>query len=371
MTSAFPEPNFIDRDPEIITKEWVKDYEFRSGKVLEPAQIDRISIDNGAYRESLVRIEFQESSKQNLVRFAKGERLDYLGELVGVKRLPPLNATTTIRFSLQSPQSFDVEIPPNVKIETKDGKYIFSTQRTFTIRKNEIYVDAECACETSGADTNGYLADEISNLISPLAYVETITNINTSFGGADTESDDSYRERIMQAPESFSNAGSRGAYIFHTYSVHQSIKDVAVMSPSPGVVEIYPLTEDGEPSDDILKMVENHLNADYIRPLTDFVKILKPEKLDFNISAELTLYTIADIESLKIIINQKLADYKLRLRSKLGSDIVPTQIIAILNSISGVYSVDLKLPYYKSLSKKQWANLLDFDIKFSEERVDE
>ena len=37
MTTKLPEPNFIDRDPDIITKEWVELYEKKSGKVLQPA----------------------------------------------------------------------------------------------------------------------------------------------------------------------------------------------------------------------------------------------------------------------------------------------------------------------------------------------
>ena len=33
MTSNLPEPNFIERNPETITKEWVELYEQKSGKV--------------------------------------------------------------------------------------------------------------------------------------------------------------------------------------------------------------------------------------------------------------------------------------------------------------------------------------------------
>ena len=46
MTTQLPEPNFIDRDPDTITKEWVELYEKKSGKVLQPAQIERLMIEN-------------------------------------------------------------------------------------------------------------------------------------------------------------------------------------------------------------------------------------------------------------------------------------------------------------------------------------
>ena len=50
--------------------------------------------------------------------------------------------------------------------------------------------------------------------------------------------------------------------------------------------------------------------------------------------------------------------------SKLGKDIVPTQIIAILNSIYGVYKVELHDPEYQVLTRDQWAYLESYNITF-------
>ena len=60
--TQLPEPNFIDRDPELITKEWVELYEKKSGKVLQPAQIERLMVDVGAYRETILRMKIQETA---------------------------------------------------------------------------------------------------------------------------------------------------------------------------------------------------------------------------------------------------------------------------------------------------------------------
>lgn len=40
----------------------------------------------------------------------------------------------------------------------------------------------------------------------PLPFVQSVTNTTESSGGADTETDDAYRQRIRSAPESFSVA---------------------------------------------------------------------------------------------------------------------------------------------------------------------
>ena len=49
---------------------------------------------------------------------------------------------------------------------------------------------------------------------------------------------------------------------------------------------------------------------------------------------------------------------------------MPTQIIAILNSIYGVYKVELVAPAFQKLSKNQWASLENIEITIGE-RADE
>ena len=76
-----------------------------------------------------------------------------------------------------------------------------------------------------------------------------------SSGGSEQEDNDRFRERIKLAPESFTNAGSRMAYRFHAMQAHPNIVDVAVLSPVPGTVELYPLLSTGLPDDSILTPV--------------------------------------------------------------------------------------------------------------------
>lgn len=85
--SKLAEPDFIDRDADVITADLVAKYEQLSGKPLYPAQADRLMIDVIAYREMLVRSAINEAAKQNLIAFANGVMLDYLGDFFGVVRL--------------------------------------------------------------------------------------------------------------------------------------------------------------------------------------------------------------------------------------------------------------------------------------------
>ena len=55
-------------------------------------------------------------------------------------------------------------------------------------------------------------------------------------------------------------------------------------------------------------------------------------------------------------------EYKVSLSEKLGKDVIKTQIITLLNSVYGVFKVDLITPVDIDILEYQWANLLDFNI---------
>jgi phage-related baseplate assembly protein len=358
-----PEPNFINRDGEAITKEWIALYEEKTGKTLQPAQIERLMIDVGSYRETVLRMAIQETAKQNLLSYASIENLEHIGEPLGVSKLLASSAVTTLQFSVDEPLDFDFSIPSGAEVETKDGLFIFQTNDLATIQAGETSTSVKATCQTAGEGGNNYTIGSINNLITPLSYISQVENITISSGGASDEDVESLRERIRQAPERFSNAGSRGAYKYHTLSAHQSIIDVAIISPSPGVVNIYLLTETGNPSQEVIDIVQDYLSDDKIRPLTDCVKVYSSERVKFSIEANIILYKDADETSVLSTIESKMNEYKISLSEQLGKDVIQTQIIAILNSVYGVFKVDLKSPTDIDILDYQWADLVDFSIK--------
>lgn len=341
---SLPEPNFIDRDVIAITEEMVAQYELLTGRTLQPAQVERLVIDMIAYRESLTRIAIQEAAKQNLVAYARYPMLDYLGELVGVTRLPAQPARTTVRFTLVGLQTFDVSIPQGTRVKSADGKMTFSIDQAAVVAAGTLTVDVPATALAAGILGNGYINGAIKNIVDQVGLVESASNVTVSLGGIDEEDDDRLRERIKEAPEHFSNAGSVGGYRFFAASVSQEIIDVAVTSPTPGVVNVYLLTKTGSPSDDLLALVTAALNAEKVRPLTDQVNVLAPTRIPFTIAATVVVYAWADQSIVTATIQANLASYADAMRSKLGRDIVPAQILALVQSVYGVYNVSLTAP---------------------------
>ena len=353
---SLPEPTFIDRDINTITADIVSQYESLSGKTLYPAQSDRIMLDVIAYRESLLRIGIQEAAKQNLVAYAKSPMLEYLSELVGCHRLPAVAAVTTLRFTLPAILESDIAISSGFRVEVGDGSVTFTTDAAVTLPAGELFVDVSSTCTEAGIIGNGWQPGQISSPVDTLDANFTVANTTVSSTGVDIEDLERFRERVKLAPEAFSTAGSKLAYRYHAMSAHQSIVDVAVLSPTPGVVNLYPLMAGGLPDEALLTLVAATCSGEKVRPLTDNVATLAPGAVNYAISAQLVLYANADVTSTMALARANAESYVAARAAGLGIDVVPSQLIAALQ-VAGVYQVVLSSPAaVLQVADYQWAS---------------
>lgn len=344
---ALPDPIFIQRDAQAIINEMVADYENRVGRKLEPAQVERLIINALAYRELLLRNQVQEAAKQNLLAFARFPMIDYLGELLGVKRLPASAAQTTIKFTLV-PGHGALSIPAGIRIGTTDGRAIFETRAIINVSALVDEVEVVADSQVLGTKANGYLIGTVTEILDPQAYLAEATNLTVTGGGSDEESDEELRERIILAPSAFSTAGSKGAYKFHAKSAHPSIVDVAVVGPptfDPGEVHIFPLVIGGVTTPtEVLNAVLQACSADKVRPLTDTVFAASPTKVDYDIEVALELYNGADQPSVVATVTKQLEAFVAEKKNQLGKDVVIAQIIERSALQGQVYNVEVVSP---------------------------
>jgi len=363
--NSLPEPQFVSIDWVKQVKELIDIYEQSAGITLSKGQIERLLLDIFAYRENILRILIQETAKQNLLAYARGEILDHLGALLDVERLSATPAITTLRFSFSEALPSELLIPAGTRVQSKDNKVIFVTKEDANASAGSTYIDVAAECTEAGEVGNSYTAGEINQLVDPLPYVQNVENITMTYGGNNTESDDHLRERIQLAPEIFSNAGSRGAYEYWAKTAHQDIVDAAVWSPEPGTVKVVPLLKNGEiPDQDMLDLVAKTLNDEKVRPLTDQVIVEVPEEVSYSIDVSLYIYKSAS--ALSDVIQQQaeetLIQYTQTHSEKLGLDIVPEQIIGSLQKIVGVYRVVVNQPGYIEVAQNQVAKCSGISI---------
>lgn len=158
------------------------------------------------------------------------------------------------------------------------------------------------------------------------------------------ESDERFRRRIQLALDSFTTAGSRSSYLYHTLTASGKIKDANISSPEPGTVLVTVLADKtyGTANSKMLTLVSTALNAEEVRPLTDTVNVAAATIINYQINAEITLYPTA-IESVIIDnVRKKINEYVDK-QYQLGLDITRSGIFAALHQ-EGVQNVRLITP---------------------------
>ena len=334
---------FIETDAAATLADFVADYEALSGKVLQPAQAEQLLIQAAVNRITLLKIGINEAANQNLVAFAIGAALEYLGQLVGVTRLTPAAAECIIRFTLVGGHG-PLNIPAGLRVQSIDGQLIFVTTESHSVTEDDTYADIPATCTTEGKSGNEYAPGAISVILDPQAYVSTAANTDTTNGGSDAETDDEMRERTQLAPAQFSVAGPEDAYKFFAKGAHPLIIDVAVTSPDPGDVHIYPFLLNGEaPSTEIIDAVNAACNDKKVRPLTDTVFVEGPTQIDYDIEVELILLTDAVEAVVVAAVTANIEAFKNYRKTKLGIDTLRNQILKCC-IVDGMYDAVVVQP---------------------------
>lgn len=365
----------VDDDLAKVLADTIADYEARSGKVLQPAHIERLLINTYAYREMLVRKAFNEAYRQQHPRFATGLMLDLCGDDVNTPRLEASAARCTIRFSaaLSGVQTAFIPIGTLVSV----GEVSFATVEEGTLTAARRTLDLQAVCTQNGAVGNGWSAGQINTLSPEFSGLEVkAANITVPTGGADVESDDAYRERILLAPESFSVAGPVGAYEYFARRVNPTICDVYVDNlktdagePIGGQVQVTVLTKNGLPSEEMLSEVRKALSGERVRPLCDTVTVSAPVPVDYALDAELVLFTGVNAAEAVAEAQAAWAAYESARREQLGLDIVPLDIQTVLK-VSGVYNVVLANLPLKVVAANQWARCTSVRIRTATQQVE-
>ncbi|MGI6394489.1 MAG: baseplate assembly protein [bacterium] len=374
MTSI-EEPIFFTYDPEALLDSLLSEYKALTGKDLLPGQPEYQDILRLVYRIQVLYTLGNEAAKQNLLLYARDIMLDHLGAFHDTERLSATFATTVIRFPLLNALTSPYVIDAGVRVQSADGSVIFKTLEGALIPAGELMAEIPAQCETAGTAGNGYSPGRVNGLVTPLPYVDSqnVTNVTATSGGTDKEGDSKYFERIRLAPSRYSVAGSEDSYEYWTRSVRADIIDAKTKSPSECVVNIYPLMESGLPDSGVIAEIQAALSAEKKRPMTDHVVVLTPLEIPFEMSITVKLYRSALYRSSEIEakILSAAREYAAVLRTKLGVDIVPSQIQALVqNADAGIYSVQVSVvadgvnisDTGLIVDKNEWANCLNENI---------
>lgn len=158
------------------------------------------------------------------------------------------------------------------------------------------------------------------------------------------ESNDDFRARIQLAPEGYTTAGSEGSYQYHTRSADGKIRDVQVLSPTPGAVVVYISNKEGNGTAtlDMLANVRAALSKVTVRPLTDNVTVLSAAPVNYAVVAQVQIYDGPDPTVVLATARAAVLAYT-EAQKKIGYDVTTSGLIGALQQ-PGVHKVILTSP---------------------------
>ena len=404
--SFLPDAEFASTDAAEIEREILTGFEAAArldgmeNWTLQPSDHRRLFLSYIASRFIQFSNLVDHAGKMGLLKYARGGFLDNFGAPYGERgrRLAAHHAVCTVRYTLSVAQTAVVVIPAGSKI-TSNGVVEFATIRDLLIYPGQTTGDVEARCTEPGLIGNGFVAWQLNTMINRFPFVEAVVNTTDSAGGTDIERDDPYRMRLWEAPESFSVAGSTGAYQFWARTAHSGITDVAAWMPEldlvywklflgeifghsvddntanhwrnrfdefcrasgtgPGHVNVVPLMYDGEiPTQNILDLVDETLNADTVRPLTDFVHVLQPRVVHYDLQVT---YWIAEsrataMTAIQESITAAVHGWVAWQYARLGRDINPSELTRMIMA-AGAKRCVVALPTFEVLERDEVALL--------------
>lgn len=350
--------NFVTVDDETIRSDLLSDFETATSTALIESDARRIFLEQFATVLVAQYNAINSAGKQNLIQYAYDDYLDAIGARWGAlgARLPTQKSSTTLLFTLSAAQTFDVTIPKGTRATTTDNDLFFAATKDLTIAAGDTTGTVMAEATEAGAEYNGFTTGLINKIVDPVAYVASVSNTTTSQSGADVESDEDYKQRLMLVFSAPSTAGSVEGYQYWALKADSTISDVTVSSPSAGNVTLTALLENGQvPGAEILAAITATLEPH--RPLTDNLTVQAPTAVDYTVVFTYYINSAdsSQISTIQAAVTAAVNEYVAWQCEKLGRDINPDELRKRVLNV-GASRLTITTPTLTTVDGDEYAN---------------
>lgn len=192
---------------------------------------------------------------------------------------------------------------------------IFETMNSAQINKDGT-CEVEARCRTEGTAGN-VPADTLTVLQDAVKGVSSVTNPLPFGGGAEVESDDSFRERIFEKIRRPITSGNRNHYIYWARQVSGvgGAKCLGAEVCGPGQVRVIVLSDQFDTPDDvILDNVRDHIEEE--RPIGASVTVCAPTPVPVYVEITIKLAPGYDLANIRAAILESLRRYIIEVNRK-------------------------------------------------------
>lgn len=222
--------------------------------------------------------------RQAFPQTAEGENLEKHGALRNMERMAARKAEGTVRFSISAALSENLTIPAGTVCLTEE-RVAFETTAEGRLLAGNTTVDVAARALEEGKNGN-VLAGKIVKMQTKPDGIETVTNVSAFTGGQERETDEHFRERILNAFQGLSNGTNIGYYKQLAMSV-PGVDDVEVIPCMNGVgsVGVIVASDTGIVSASVVSAVNSLMAAR--RELGITVTVATPVKVEVAVQANI------------------------------------------------------------------------------------
>ena len=273
---------------------------------------------------------------------AVGEALDLHAGQRGMSRKNAVRAVGSVTFGISQPAERRITIPANTAVSTSDASPIsFITDADASIGAGQKSVTVSAVALVPGRSGN-VPAGSIKNIVNVVPYVETVTNPRAFSGGTDDESDEELRDRIIDSFAHPSN-GTNKAYYKAVCGEIDGVGSVGVIPRNRGVgtVDVFLAGQNTTASQQAVAEANRILSTAREVNVDAQAFAAKEKKVDLRIRVRTDgIYTQEDVSARCIEAVKELVS-----NSKVGEDILLSQIILMLMKLDGVTDVSFASIY--------------------------
>ena len=274
-----------------------------------------------------------------LPQTAEGEFLDRHAQLRGITRKEAAPATGVIRFTAGETADAARTIPVGTVCMTA-GRVRFETTEEGAIQPGELTADVPAQAAEAGSAGNVAAGSVVVMAVAP-AGVAACTNPEPCTGGADRETDEGLRERVMDSFRRLPNGANAAFYQQEALSFPEVAAATVVARPrGVGTVDVFLATAAGLPDSGLLEQVAAHLEER--REIAVDVQVKAPEVRTVDVSVQVAARPGADFDTVRQAVESAVRGwFDGRL---LGQSVLRAQLGALIFGVEGVENYAIFAP---------------------------
>lgn len=275
---------------------------------------------------------------------AGGEKLDYHAQTRGLRRKESAPSFGSLRFSRGTPAPTESIIPAGTVCAVSRGdegvELRFVTTAQGVIAAGGSFADIPAKADAGGVLTNT-APGAINVMITPVGAVSSVTNPAAFTGGADGETDEMLRARLMRSFAQINN-GTNAAFYYDFAMGFEGVASANVVprASGKGTVGVYVAGRGAAAPDALVEKISLGLNA--AKEINVDVSVQSAALKPIDIALELDGKGGADFDSLKLACEERLADYLNSLA--VGQGLLRAGIADALYHTEGLYNYKLTAP---------------------------